>query len=135
MPTEPDSVEMGRRSFPWGRAALLLAVLWASLWAAGLAGGKVGAYVYDDRYLPEPPYSAEQMATIESMAPDTARLARLDMDSWQASVELGRTIARLEGSVVGTLLLLGIWGSLGVMWLWNRQRDRRAQLFFSPDFS
>lgn len=135
MPTEPDTVEVERSRFPWGRAALLLVMLWATLWAAGFAGGTAGAYVYDDRYVPEAPYTAEQLATIGSVSPETFRIASMDMDSWEASVDLGRTIARLEGKVMGSLLLLGIWGSLGVMWLWNRQRDRRAQLLFSADFS
>ncbi len=135
MPDEPDAAEVERATFPWGRAVLLLALLWATLWGAGLAGGMVGAYVYDDTAVPEPPYTEEQLATIERMAPGTFRVASLDMDSWRASVELGRTIARLEGKVVGSLLLLGIWGSIGVMWLWNRQRDRRSLLSFSADFS
>jgi len=135
MRTEYDVEEPERRSFPWGRAIMLLALLWGTLWAAGIAGGFVGAYVYEDRFVPEAPYSAEQLATIERMAPDTFKLATLDMASWQASVEMGRTIARLEGTVIGSMLLLGIWGSIGVTWLWNRQRDRRAQLLFSEDFS
>lgn len=135
MPTEPDAVEVERSTFPWGRAALLLLMLWATLWAAVLAGGLAGAYVYDDRYVPEAPYTAAQLTTIESVSPHTFRIASLDMDSWEASVDLGRTIARLEGKVMGSMLLLGVWGSIGIMWLWNRQRDRRAQLLFSADFS
>lgn len=134
MPTESDAAEVERIAFPWGRAALLLIVLWATLWAAGLAGGMIGAHVYASNYAPEPPYSTEQLATIERMAPSTYRIATMDMDSWEASVELGRTIARLEGKVIGSLLLLGTWGSIGVVWLWNRQRDRRSQLLFSADF-
>ena len=135
MPTEPDGVEVEPIAFPWGRAVLLLAVLWITLWGAGVAGGIAGAYIYDDRSVPPPPYTEEQLATIERMAPETFRIATLDMDSWRAGVELGRTIARLEGKVLGSLLILGVWGSVGVMWLWNRQRDRRAGLLFSADFS
>jgi len=110
-------------------------VLWASLWGAGVAGGLAGATIYEDRYMPEPPYSEEQLATIETMSPGTFKIAIQDMEAWEGTVEIGRTIARLEGKVFGSLLLLGIWGSLGLMWLWNRQRDRNSQLYFSPDFT
>jgi len=135
MPTEPDAVEVEQATFPWGKAVLLLVVLWVTLWGAGVAGGMAGAYVYDDRSAPEAPYTEKQLAMVERMAPETFRLANLDMESWRASVVLGRTIARLEGKVIGSLLLMGVWGSLGVMWLWSRQRDRRSQLLFSADFS
>lgn len=134
MSTEPDAVEAERNTFPWGRAALLLAVLWVSLWAAGMAGGVAGAYVYDDRYTPEAPYSAAQLATLERMAPSTFSIASRDMDSWEATVQLGRTIARLEGKVAGTLLVLALCGGFAILWLWKRDRDRRARLFLAADF-
>jgi len=135
MDTEPDAVEVEQATFPWGRAVLVLATLWATLWGAGVVDGMAGAYVYDDRSVPEAPYTEKQLAMIEHVAPETFALANMDMDSWRATVVLGRTIARLEGKVIGSLLLLGVWGSLGVMWLWNRLRDRRSQLLFSADFS
>ncbi len=135
MPIENDAVEDERTGFPWGSAVLLLAVLWVSLWAAGAAGGFVGVYVYDDKYVPEPPYSEAELAMVERMAPETFKIATLDMEAWEASVELGRTIARLEGKVIGSMLLLGVWGSVGVAWLWNRQRAQRAQFRFSADYS
>jgi hypothetical protein len=121
--------------FPWSRAALLLVVLWASLWAAGFAGGRVGTYIFDERYVAAPPYTETELATLERVSPGTFEVASMDMAAWRDSVDMGRTIARLEGKVVGSLLLLAIWGSLGLVWLWNRQRERHTRLLFQGDFS
>ena len=121
-------------NFPWARAVMLVATLWGSLWLAGMLGGRAGAYLYDDRYVVEAPYTADELATLERVSPDTFRVAELDMNSWESSVVLGRTIARLEGKVAGSLILLGVWGALGVGWLWKRQSARRSAQRFSRDF-
>jgi hypothetical protein len=136
MTTEPEvEDEQPDGGFPWGRAVLLLVVLWASLWGAGLAGGRAGAYVYDDRYVPGPPYTEQELTTLERVSPGTLEVAKLDMQAWRDSVQMGRSIASLEGKVIGSLLLLGIWGSVGLMWLWNRLRERHSHLHFQSDFS
>jgi len=135
MPQEPDGVDVERKKFPWASAALVLVLLWVSLWVAGVAGSMAGFRVYEDKYISAPPYTAQQLETLERVSPDAFAIAKMDAGSWQSAVDLERAIARLEGRVVGGLLWLGIWASTGVMWLWNRQRERHAQLLFLADFS
>ncbi|NKB88797.1 MAG: hypothetical protein GKS06_11320 [Acidobacteria bacterium] len=130
----PDELE-APPSFPWQRAAVLLLAAWASIWVAGVVGGRAGEYVFDDRYLPEPPYTNQELASLERVSPDTYNLAMMDMGAWETTVDMGRTLARLEGRVIGSLVLLGAWASLGMVWMWNRQRAKRTSLHLSTDFS
>lgn len=115
-------------SFPWARALLVLLALWLSVWGGSILGGRVGSYLYDDRYAPEPPYSQAEMQTLQRVAPSTFAVAQDDMHAWEETVDLGRSLARIEGTVVGGLLLLGLWGAVGLFWLWNRERERHARL-------
>jgi hypothetical protein len=135
MPTDQYFEEEEAPRFPWQRALMLLLAAWASIWAAGYAGGRAGEYVFDDRYLPDPPYTEQELASLERVSPETFKIAEMDMSAWENGVEMGRTLARLEGRVIGSLVLLGVWASAGLVWLWNRQRARHGSLTFSGDFS
>lgn len=109
---------------PVMRALVLLGVLWTSLWVAGVAGSRVGAYIYDDRYAPAAPYTEEQLQSMQRAAPEVAAMAARDLELWRDNVEMGRSVASLEGALAGTILLLACWATGGVIWMWTRERQR-----------
>ena len=117
--------------FPWGRALLMLALLWASVWASGVVGGRAGVYLYETRWMPEAPYSAVELENLERVAPTTFRIAKQEMTAWQSHVDVEKSLARVEGGVMAGLVLLGIWGVFGIAWLWNRERERQARLLMN----
>lgn len=121
------------RRFPAFRALGLLAVLWSSLWVAGIAGSKVGAYIYDDRYAPAAPYTEEQLVSMQRAAPEVAAMAERDLELWRDNVEMGRSVASLEGALAGTILLLACWATGGVIWMWTRERQRLTRGMFDLD--
>lgn len=110
--------------FPWGRAALVMLVLWGSLWAAAAAGAALGSFIYDDRYAAPAPYTEEQLRSMQRVAPEAADLATRDLHLWAEGVEMGRSVAKIEGALAGAMLLLAAWGTLAVVWLWGRERER-----------
>jgi len=112
------------RNFPAVRALALLIGLWGSLWIAGLAGSRIGAYIYDDRYAPEAPYTEEQVESMQRAAPEVGAMAARDLELWRDNVEMGRSVASLEGALAGTILLLAILATGGVVWMWTRERQR-----------
>lgn len=110
--------------FPILRALVILALLWGSLWVAGMAGSAAGGYVYDRRYAPQPPYSEEQLRSMERVSDGAAEVARHDLRIWEETVAVGRSVARVEGALAGSMIMLALWGTLAAFWLWSRERDR-----------
>lgn len=110
--------------FPWGRAAVVMLVLWGSLWVAGASGAALGSLIYDDRYAPPAPYTDEQLRSMQRVAPEAATVAERDLQLWAEGVEMGRSVARIEGALAGAMLLLAAWGTLAFVWLWGRERER-----------
>jgi hypothetical protein len=127
---ESEAVEAKPR-FPWGRAFLMLALLWASVWVSGVVGGRVGVYLYETRWMPEAPYSEREMENLERVAPTSFQIASQEMKAWESHVEVETSLARVEGGVAAGLVLIGVWGVFGVAWLWNRERDRQARLLLN----
>lgn len=119
-----------RRGFPVYRALLILGLLWGSLWLSGMAGSAVGGYIYDTRYAPQPPYTAQQLRSMERASGQAAEVARQDLRIWEDTVVVGRSVARLEGALAASMLVLALWGTLAAFWLWGRERDRALR---SPD--
>lgn len=114
----------GRSGFPVFRALLILGLLWGSLWLAGMGGSSVGAYIYDTRYAPQPPYSEDQLRSMERVSGQAVEVARHDLRIWEETVSMGRSVARVEGALAGSMLMLALWGTMGAFWLWGRERDR-----------
>lgn len=106
------------------RAAVILVLLWGSMWLGGAAGSAIGIHIYDTRYAPEPPYTEAQLRSIARASEQAGQVARHDFKLWQETVNMGRSVARIEGAIAGSMLLLAVWGTLGAVWLWNRHRDR-----------
>ena len=117
-------------SFPWSRALLVLLTLWLTVWVGSFLGGRAAIWIYEDRFAPPPPYSEAEMQTLERVAPTTFAVAQEDMAAWRETVDLGSSLARIEGTVVGGLALIGLWGAVGLFWLWNRERERHARMAF-----
>ena len=128
-----DTGDQKGRGFPWLKGLAILGAVWASIWLASVAGGYVGVYIYDVRYSPERPYSDEQLTSMERVQSDVAAVARRDLALWQDSDEVGRSIARLEGALAGGILLLALWGTGGVLWIWGRERERAVGRKFEFD--
>lgn len=110
---------------PWLRTIALIVAIWVSLWASGTAGAWLGARVYTDFWAPDSPYSAEDLASLERLSPASAETAQSEQDLWEQSVTLARSVAGLEGALVGTVSILAVWISVAVGWLWARERRRR----------
>ena len=115
-----------KERFPWARAGLLVFAVWLSLWAAGLAGARVGEKIYNERYAEAAPYTAEELESLDNMAAAAAAAER-EMHIWRESVKLGGSVASVEGAMFGTILLLAIWVTGGMIWLWMRERQRQIE--------
>lgn len=113
-----------RVGFPIVRALAILGLLWGSLWAAGLAGSRIGGYIYDTRYAPAPPYTEEQIRSMEQVSGDGAEVANRDLKIWKDTVSVGRSVASIEGALAGSMIMLVLWGTLAAFWLWGRERER-----------
>lgn len=120
--------------FPFVRAGIVMLLLWGTLWAAGVGGAAIGTMIYNDRYAPPAPYSEEQLRSMQRVAPEAASVAERDLELWVEGVEVGRSVARVEGALAGTMLLLAIWGTLAFVWMWGRERERaQRRLLDLPD--
>lgn len=113
--------------FPWGRTAVIVLAIWGSLWAAGLVGSEIGARVYRLEFAPSPPFTEEQLSSMRQVSPSAAEVAERDMRLWQESVTVGESVAGVHGALIGTVLLLSVWVVGGLVWLWNREGQRRAE--------
>ena len=105
----------------------ILILIWGSLWSSAVIGSRVGNYIYNDRYAPPPPYTAEQIASMRQVSPEAARLAERDVEVWRETVELGTSLAGVEGALAGTVAILAVWLTVGLVWMWNRERRRRLE--------
>lgn len=120
-----------RRSFPVAQVLGILVVAWGSVWLAGTIGARVGSHLYQTRSAPERPYTDEQIRSMERASPDAAAVARQDLYVWSESTEMGESIARMEGALAATLGMFAIWGTLGAIWLFGRERER--SLYEDPE--
>ena len=115
------------RSFPVVQVVVVLAIAWGSVWLAGMLGARVGSHLYYTRSAPERPYTDEQIRSMERASPEAAAVARQDLRVWNETVEMGESIARMEGALAATLGMFAIWGTLGAIWLFGRERERSLQ--------
>jgi hypothetical protein len=123
----PHASRVDKRSerAPWIRSIGLVLAIWASLWAAGAAGSWIGGWMYGEFWAPDPPYTEEEIDAMDRSSPTAAGAARREQDLWEESVDLARSIAGLEGALVGTVSILAVWIAAAVLWLWSRERRRR----------
>lgn len=113
-----------RRPFPILHVIGVLAAVWGSMWLSGMAGARIGMHLYETRVAPEAPYTDEQLRSMERASPEAAAVARQDLHVWTETFSMGQSIARVEGALAGTLLMLAVWGTLAAVWLFGRERDR-----------
>ncbi len=111
--------------FPWIRAAALILTVWASLTGAGLLGGALAEQTYLDKQAPTTPYTAQQIATLEEISPAAAGVARRDARLWAVSVGLGSSLARAEGTLLGSTTMSALWAVTALGWVVKRLRERR----------
>ena len=123
-----------RGGFSLVRVVGLLGMLWGSLWVAGQGGAMAGSYIYEERYAPPAPYTAQQLRSMERASPEAVELANREVALWRESVDMGRSVASLEGTLAGSMMLLACWATLGVVWMWGRERERlvRNELDMGP---
>lgn len=123
MAADDDALAAPR--FPWLRAAALTITVWASLTVAGLAGGGLAESRYLTNTAPAAPYSAGQIATMDSVAPVAARVARRDARLWAESVQIGAGLARAEGTLLGSTAMSALWALAALGWVVHQLRERQ----------
>jgi hypothetical protein len=109
-------------------------MLWGSLWAAGQVGAIAGGYIYEERYAPPAPYTEAQLRSMGRASPEAVEMANREVGLWRESVEMGKAVASLEGTLAGSMMLLACWATGAIVWMWGRERERlvRSEYGVSP---
>lgn len=119
--------------FPWLQAVILVAAASLSMLGVGRLGAIVGEELHE-RNEGTAPYTAEQLRSMEMISPDAAGVAALELATWNEGLEVGRSVARVQGEIVATLVLMLGWAAVIAIWLWRRNRARLTQRLLEEDW-
>ena len=118
---------MARSQIPWFRSAVVVVAMSGSLWGSGIVGAMGGRWAYQSYWMPDPPFTEEQLRSMETLAPATLPMAEQETALWRRSTDVGLSIAGVQGALVGTVLVLALWVTGVLIWLFAAERRRQRE--------
>ena len=120
--------------FPWFQAIVLVVAASVSVMGAGYIGALIAERMHDEE-VGQAPYTAEQLRDLETVSAEAAGVAAMELAAWNESLEVSRSVARVQGEIVATLILMISWAGIIAIWLWRRARARHTARLIEENYA